>query len=120
MLEALQNILVQALYHPDSQERLNELVATADLTEQERQLLERIQPRGLRLTHLLLMNLRFERVLRGDPSAVEWFERDARGFVQAFREFNQSVPPTALLSREEGERFREFLQRRSDSDSARE
>ena len=113
MLESLQNILAQALYHPDTQERLAELTVTADLTPQERDLLARVQPRGLRLTHLLLMNLRFERVLRGDPSAAEWFERDAEGFVQVFGEFNRSVPPTALLSHDEAARFREFLQQRA-------
>lgn len=111
MLETVQEILVQALFDPDPAAKLAALTASADLTEQERKMLEQAQARGLKLTHLLLMNLRFERVLRGMPAAVAWFEEDPKGFVEAFRRYNESTPPTALLSKEERVLFRDFLER---------
>ncbi len=111
MLESLQNILAQALYHPDSQQNLTELMLSADLTQEERNLLSRAQPRGLKLTHLLLMNLRFERVLRGCPALEDWFESDPKGFVDIFRKYNMSSPPETLFAVQEGKVFLDFLER---------
>lgn len=113
MLESLQNILAQSLYHPDSQKKLVELSVSADLTQEERLLLARVQPRGLRLTHLLLMNLRFERVLKGRPDLESWFESDPKGFVEVFRKYNESAPPTVLFAGQEAKQFSKFLEQNS-------
>ena len=50
---------------------------------------------GLRISALLVVRLRFERVLHGSPMGGEWFERDGADFAAAFKRYHAEVPPTA-------------------------
>ncbi len=110
MLESLQNILALALYDPDPKAKLEALARTAELSREERDILSGVQARGLKLTHLLLMNLRFERVLRGCPALKEWFEAEPEGFVAVFRKYHKASPPKALFASQEAEGFLGFLE----------
>lgn len=51
---------------------------------------------GLHIAALLVAKLRFQRLLSASPAAAEWFERDGRGFTEAFRAYHTSVPAVAL------------------------
>lgn len=84
----------------------------AVLAKEDPALLERIDRDGLELTVLLVRKLRFERILSGDESAREEFQRDPEGFTQRFREYHRAVPPVHLFPRLEARAFREFLTRR--------
>lgn len=51
---------------------------------------------GLHIAALLVAKLRFQRLLSASPAAAEWFERDGRGFTEAFRAYHTSVPAGSL------------------------
>jgi hypothetical protein len=63
------------------------------------------QEDGVRLTALLVVKLRFERLVQGSRRAGEWFDRDARDFADAFRRYHAAVPPTATDPRGEADLF---------------
>jgi len=63
------------------------------------------QEDGLRLTALLVVKLRFERLVQGSRRAGEWFDRDAKDFTETFRRYHAAVPPTATDPRAEAELF---------------
>jgi uncharacterized protein len=52
-------------------------------------------PEGLRVTRLLIAQLRFSRLLNGSPEASTAFEVDPAGFTARFRAYHQAVRPTA-------------------------
>jgi hypothetical protein len=52
---------------------------------------------GLRIAALLVARLRFERLMRGSPDAEDFYDRDPAGFTRAFRDYHESVPPTAFF-----------------------
>lgn len=51
---------------------------------------------GLHIAALLVAKLRFQRLLSASREAADWFERDGRGFTEAFRAYHTSVPAKAL------------------------
>jgi hypothetical protein len=55
-----------------------------------------IDPDGLRIAALLVVKLRFQRLLNASREAAEWFERDGAGFTVAFRRYHHAVVPTAM------------------------
>ncbi|HEX5136462.1 MAG TPA: hypothetical protein VFY93_05800 [Planctomycetota bacterium] len=63
------------------------------------------QEDGVRLTGLLVVKLRFERLVQGSRRAGEWFDRDPKGFTDAFRRYHAAVPPTAADPRAEAALF---------------
>jgi len=67
---------------------------------------------GVSLTGLLVRKLRFERICRGDETAEAWFERDPRGFTEAFKRYNREVPPRDYFPRQEAETFRRWCEER--------
>ncbi len=79
------------------------------LPEEERRLLESLGEDGVRLTGLLVQKLRFERICRGNPDISAWFEKDPVAFLEAFREYSKSVPPSNYFPEEETSAFSLFL-----------
>ncbi|MBL8751940.1 MAG: hypothetical protein JNK15_01460 [Planctomycetes bacterium] len=59
-------------------------------------MLSAIDADGLRLAALLVAKLRFQRLMNASRAAAEWFERDGRGFTEAFRRYHREVAPSAL------------------------
>lgn len=51
---------------------------------------------GVRIAALLVAKLRFERLVRGSAEIDAAFERDPRGFTEAFRRYHAEVPLTAF------------------------
>lgn len=68
-----------------------------------------VQEDGLRIAAMLVAKLRFERLMRGSNEADAWFERDPRGFVEAFRAYHASTPIDAFFPAAEGRRFEAWL-----------
>ncbi|MBL8732321.1 MAG: hypothetical protein JNN13_08130 [Planctomycetes bacterium] len=83
----LQALLADALLAPDP---------VALLRGHPEPELAAIDAAGLRLAALLVVKLRFQRLLNASREAAAWFERDAEGFTRAFRDYHQTVPPVAL------------------------
>ncbi len=54
---------------------------------------------------LLVVRLRFERLLRGSADAERWFDEDPAAFAVAFRAYHSAVPPSAFFPQGEGELF---------------
>ena len=63
---------------------------------------------GFVLTSLLVKKLRFEHIVRGDEAFEAWFDRDPRGFTEAFRAYAAAVPPRAYFPAAEAASFREW------------
>ena len=87
-----QALLADLLTAPDPVAALRERRAAANADPA----LHAIDEDGLRIAALLVVKLRFQRLTNGSRRASEWFERDPRGFTDAFRAYHQEVPPTAL------------------------
>lgn len=47
---------------------------------------------GSQVAHRLIVKLRFSRLMRGDPAAEAWFDREPEAFVRAFRAFHEATP----------------------------
>ena len=105
MLADLQRVLLKMLAGAPPEELERE---TASLSAEERALLERMEPDGVRLTSLLLRKLRFERICRGDLGMEEWFDHAPESFSSAFKSYDQEVPPTKFFPLEEARAFREY------------
>ncbi len=91
-LERHQARLADLLLAPDPAAALAAASAAAGAGPE----LAAIDADGLRLAALLVVKLRFQRLMNASAVAAEWFERDGAGFTAAFRRFHHEVPPTAL------------------------
>jgi hypothetical protein len=87
-----QALLADLLTAPDPVAALHECLSRADSDPE----LRAIDENGLRIAALLVVKLRFQRLTNGSRLANEWFERDPRGFTDAFRVYHHEVPPIAL------------------------
>lgn len=67
-----------------------------------------VDPDGLALAALLVLKLRLERLLRGDPGLREAFEADPEGFSGRFRRYHRAVQPSFFFPAEESAAFRSF------------
>jgi hypothetical protein len=110
VLKDLQRALAAAFTSPDPAAALRREVAS--LAPEDRALLERANPDGVALTGLLVRKLRFERICRGDDDAAAWFDRDPRGFTEAFKAYDAEVPPTRFFPQSEARDFRDWLRKR--------
>lgn len=63
---------------------------------------------GVRLAALLVVRLRFERLMRGSDDAAARFERAPKEFVERFRRYHAEVAPTAFLPRDEVRLFEDW------------
>ncbi|MGE0142425.1 MAG: hypothetical protein AB7I19_04120 [Planctomycetota bacterium] len=64
---------------------------------------------GFRIAVLLVMKLRFERLVHGSAIASEWFARDPEGLTSAFSRYHREVPPTAFEAWTEAEIFADWI-----------
>jgi uncharacterized protein YeaO (DUF488 family) len=60
-----------------------------------RALLAMLDPDGLRITALLVLQLRFNRLLSGSPQASAAFAEEPQAFSHRFRRYHAAVPPRA-------------------------
>jgi hypothetical protein len=107
VLNELQAALARALTSADPAAAL--LREAEALPPEARELLRRAEADGVALTALLVKKLRFERICRGDDAAAAWFERDPRGFTEAFKAYDAKVPPTRFFPQSEALEFRAWL-----------
>ena len=63
---------------------------------------------GFRLSHLILMKLRFERLTRSSMEAMKEFEFDEKSFVEEFKRYHHSVKPVYFFPPEEADAFDRF------------
>ena len=107
MLTDLQRVLQAALASDTPLETLRE--SARFLPAEARAMVDRIDPDGFVVTSLLVRKLRFERICRGDPEMVRWFEREPARFTEIFRHNSRSVPPRAYFPEEEARMFLDWL-----------
>lgn len=115
MLEWLQEQLARVLADPEPEDALERLKAQAD--PETRRRLETIQPQGLQLAATLVLKLRFDRALRGDPALAEEYDRDPDAFTREFLAYCRSEPPRAYFPAEEAAQFHAARRRSSSSAS---
>lgn len=70
--------------------------------------LDHIDEDGLRMAALLVLKLRFERLLRGDPEVEAEHERDPEGLARDVRAYHQQTPLRAIFPAAEARLFREW------------
>ena len=91
-LARLQAVLAGVLRARDPAVALAAARAAADADPR----LAAVDEDGLRIAALLVAKLRFQRLLSASAEAAVWFERDGRGFTEAFRDYHTSVPAESL------------------------
>ena len=92
----LEALVASSLRAPDPASALRAGVAEADLGPELSARLAAIDDDGFRVAALLVVKLRFERVLAGSATAGAEFEEDPEGFTRAFRAYHREVPPLAF------------------------
>jgi hypothetical protein len=75
--------------------------------------LKAIEPDGFLLSALIVKKLRFERLTRGSRVVESWFDRDARGFTEAFKRYIAEVPATEYFPSGEVPYFKSWCERNS-------
>jgi len=107
VLSEVERVLLEAVHDEDPPARLRELVEDAGdrLTVDERSWLLAADADGLRLTGLLVVKLRFERVLRGDAALRREFDADPRALLERFRRYAREVPAAAVFPEDESRAF---------------
>lgn len=91
-LARLQAVLAGLLRSRDPAAALAAALARPDADQR----LQAIDANGLRIAALLVAKLRFQRLLSASREAAAWFERDGRGFTEAFRAYHTSRPSGSL------------------------
>ncbi|MDA1264675.1 MAG: hypothetical protein O2816_06310 [Planctomycetota bacterium] len=67
-------------------------------------------PDGVRIAALLIVRLRFERVIHGSRQGGEWFDEDPAAFAAAFKRYHAEVPPTAATPSGEARLFEAWVE----------
>jgi hypothetical protein len=101
-LARLQAVLGEALMAADPEAVLHR---ATDLPPSLSAALAGIDRGGLRIASLLVAQLRFQRLLHGSKRAGAWWQRDDRGFTQAFKRYHHEVPPAGSDPWTEAEQF---------------
>jgi hypothetical protein len=104
-LSRFETLLARALCARDPVAELARAARDRNLSPELRKRLAAADSDGFRISALLVVRLRFERLLRGSPEAEEWFERDGESFAAAFRDYHEAIPPTAFFPRDEAALF---------------
>ncbi len=71
--------------------------------------LEAVDHDGLRMAALLVVKLRFERLIAGSSRAASLFEEDPGGFAALFRRYHADVKPTSPMPQDEQRLFEAWL-----------
>lgn len=106
--------MARVVADPDPAAALERLKAEADPETRAR--LERIQPQGLELTGTIVLKLRFDRAMRGDPALAEEYDADPDAFTREFLEYCRENPPRAYFPAEEAALFQAARKRASSSE----
>ena len=111
-LELLQSQLVQALCAADPAAGVRGIGANESLAldARTRSALAAADADGIAIAALLVVRLRFERLLQASPVAQAWFERDAEGFAGSFRRYHEGSVPAAGTPWEEARCFEDWLE----------
>ena len=102
-LARFQKLVADALTSTDPFEALR--AAREGLPPDLRAAVDAADRDGVEMTALLVVKLRFERLMQGSRHAIEWFDRDPAGFSDAMRRYHTEVPPSAHDPREENRLF---------------
>jgi hypothetical protein len=115
--EALfERLVARALLAPDPAAAFARLAKSARLPARLRKAAAFAHEDGVRIAALLVVRLRFERLLRGSARADEWFHRDPEAFTEAFRRYHHEVPPRAYFPLAEGKLFERWLGKQKQRD----
>ncbi|MFT4979307.1 MAG: hypothetical protein ACI8S6_005217 [Myxococcota bacterium] len=87
--------IADILRQPDPVDALEERLEDGRTSAALRELLSGLDGDGLRMSALLVMQLRFSRLLNGSGQAAADFEVDPRAFSLRFRCYHAEVPPEA-------------------------
>ena len=74
-------------------------------TVQGEEALSSVDEDGLRMAALLVVKLRFERLLAASTTATRLFEEDAGAFATMFRRYHQEVTPVSPMPGDERDLF---------------
>ena len=110
-LARLQSLLGEALTDADSETVLRRATT---LPAELRRAVEDIDRGGLRIASVLVAQLRFQRLLNGSERAGAWWNRDQRGFTEAFKRYHREVPPAGSDPWTEAAQFDEWSEGGSD------
>src|SRR5262245_8081879 len=104
-LERLEELVARAFLAPDPRAALAAAAQDPGLGANLRARLAAAAPDGVRIAGLLVVKLRFERLIQGSRDAGVWFERDPAGFAAAFRRYHGQVPPRSEGPVQEAQAF---------------
>ncbi len=110
-LERLEELVAGAFASSDPLAALAAAAADPALGADLRARLAGASPDGVRIAGLLVVKLRFERLIQGSRAAGAWFERDPAGFARAFRRYHGEVRPRAEGPLAEAQAFAEWSAR---------
>ncbi len=104
-LARFQAVLAQVFLQPDTRAALASAARDPQLAAELRESLAAASAEGVRMSALIVVRLRFERVLHGSEFGAAWFERDPKAFAAAFKRYHADVPPTAQTPWDEAPLF---------------
>lgn len=97
--------LAEALCSADPGPALEALRAEPDFAAPS----EHVSEDGFRLAALLVVRLRFERLLNGSRVAGHAWNEDPRGFTERFKQYHAAVRPCAWTPAEEARQYEAWL-----------
>jgi len=93
--DAYTALLAAVLRAPDPVAALEAAAARPEVPEALRDVLAGLDRDGVRMSALLVAQLRFNRLLNGSGQAAADFDADPAGFTAQFRQYHQEVAPSA-------------------------
>jgi hypothetical protein len=93
-MKRVEQLLAKALMSRDAGEALQKAARDRRTPPALRRALKNVDADGARLAGLLIVRLRFERLMNGSDAASQAFESDPKGFAKAFERYHREVPPT--------------------------
>jgi hypothetical protein len=106
-LKELQEQMVSELYKPNTDLSLADFRQFVNgETNVNAQI---ISEEGWRLTHLILMKLRFEKLTRALPELSRLFEENSELFMKKFCAYHKAHPPLSFFPHEELDSFISFF-----------
>lgn len=115
-LSQLQDQLARVLASAEPRAELERLKEKVDPETRAR--LEHIQPQGLELSATLILKLRFDRVMRGEPAMAQEYDARPDEFTREFLDYCARNPCRAYFPAEEAAQFQAWRNRSSSSPSA--
>lgn len=104
-LARLELLLAEAFCAPDLSAAFAALRSNAEFAP----LFAHASEDGFRIAALLIVRLRFERLLNGSARAADLWNSDPRSFTALFRRYHPSIPATGWSPRDEAALFERWL-----------